>query len=169
MAVHIQFKTPLGRFKFSMYTMWNLARAKPLEPLVRVPLNKPKLFEYGRKCMNQKVNRRRSNSITIRFDDSEKREWLKYCDSLREPQFGSYADVILHLIRSNTTIQIDLKSLRDNTIALNKIGANLNQIAKACNSGKQLDAGSYVCFKESLNVLKINKDNLNNIWQLLRQ
>lgn len=119
--------------------------------------------------MNQKVNRRRSNSITIRFDDSEKREWLKYCDSLSEPQFGSYADVILHLIRSSTTIQIDLKSLRDNTIALNKIGANLNQIAKACNSGKQLDAGSYVCFKEALNVLKINKDNLNNIWQLLRQ
>ena len=119
--------------------------------------------------MNQKVNRRRSNSLTIRFDNDEKREWLKYCDSLNEPQFGSYADVILHLIRSNTTIQIDLKSLRDNTIALNKIGANLNQIAKACNSGKQLDAGSYVCFKEALNVLKINKDNLNNIWQLLKR
>ena len=152
-----------------MYTMWNLARARPLEPLVRVPLNEPKLFEIRRKLMNQKVNRRRSNSITIRFDNDEKREWLKYCDSLNEPQFGSYADVILHLIRSNTTIQIDLKSLRDNTIALNKIGANLNQIAKACNSGKQLDAGSYVCFKEALNVLKINKDNLNNIWQLLKR
>ena len=119
--------------------------------------------------MNQKVNRRRSNSITIRFDESEKREWLKYCDSLNEPQFGSYADVILHLIRSNTTIHIDLNLLRDNTIALNKIGANLKQIAKACNSGKQLDAGSYVCFKEALNLLKINKDNLDNIWQLLRQ
>lgn len=111
--------------------------------------------------MNQKVNRRRSNSITIRFDNDEKREWLKYCDSLNEPQFGSYADVILHLIRSNTTIHIDLNSLRDNTIALNKIGANLNQIAKACNSGKQLDAGSYMYFKEALNVLKINKDSLN--------
>ena len=119
--------------------------------------------------MNQKVNRRRSNSITIRFDDSEKREWLKYCDSLNEPQLGSYADVILHLIRSNTTIRIDLNSLRDNTIALNKIGANLNQIAKACNSGKQLDAGGYVCFKEALNVLKLNKDSLNNIWQLLKR
>lgn len=86
--------------------MWNLARAKPLEPLVKVPLNKPKLFEYGRKRMNQKVNRRRSNSITIRFDNDEKREWLKYCDSLSEPQFGSYADVILHLIRSNTTVHM---------------------------------------------------------------
>ena len=169
MAVHFQFKTPLGRFKFSMYTMLNLARSKHLEPLVKVPLNKPKLFEYGRKRMNQKVNRRRSNSITIRFDNDEKREWLKYCDSLSEPQFGSYADVILHLIRSNTTVQIDLKSLRDNTIALNKVGANLNQIAKACNSGKQLDAGSYVCFKEALNVLKINKDNLNKIWQSLKR
>ena len=119
--------------------------------------------------MNQKVNRRRSNSITIRFDDSEKREWLKYCDSLNEPQFASYADVILHLIRSNTTVHIDLNSLRENTIALNKIGANLNQIAKACNSGRQLDVGTYECFKEALNVLKINKDNLNNIWQLLKQ
>lgn len=119
--------------------------------------------------MNQKVNRRRSNSITIRFDNDEKREWLKYCDSLNEPQFGSYADVILHLIRSNTTIQIDLNSLRDNTIALNKIGANLNQIAKACNSGKQLDTGTYECFKEALKVLKINKDSINNIWQLLKQ
>jgi len=117
--------------------------------------------------MNQKVNRRRSNSITIRFD--EKREWLKYCDSLNEPQFGSYADVILHLIRSNTTIQIDLNSLRDNTIALNKIGANLNQIAKACNSGRQLDAGTNEYFKEALNLLKINKDNLNTIWQLLKR
>ena len=119
--------------------------------------------------MNQKVNRRRSNSVTIRFDESEKREWLNYCDSLNEPQFGSYADVILHLIRSNTTIQIDLNSLRDNTIALNKIGANLNQIAKACNSGRQLDAGSYACFKEALNVLKLNKDSLNNIWQSLKR
>lgn len=119
--------------------------------------------------MNQKVNRRRSNSITIRFDNDEKREWLKYCDSLNGPQFGSYADVILHLIRSNTTIQIDLNSLRDNTIALNKIGANLNQIAKSCNSGKQLDAGTYECFKETLNVLKINKDNLNKIWQSLKR
>ena len=119
--------------------------------------------------MNQKVNRRRSNSITIRFDNDEKREWLKYCDSLNEPQYGSYTDVILHLIRSNTTIQIDLNSLRDNTIALNKIGANLNQIAKACNSGKQLDAGTYECFKETLNVLKINKNNLNKIWQSLKR
>ena len=94
---------------------------------------------------------------------------MKYCDSLNEPQFGSYADVILHLIRSNTTIQIDLNSLRDNTIALNKIGANLNQIAKACNSEKQLDAGTYECFKETLNVLKINKNNLNKIWQSLKR
>ena len=119
--------------------------------------------------MNQKVNRRRSNSITIRFDNDEKREWLKYCDSLNEPQFGSYADVILHLIRSNTTIQIDLNSLRDNTIALNKIGANLNQIAKACNSGRQLDAGTYICFKEALNVLKINKDELDDVRESLKQ
>lgn len=119
--------------------------------------------------MNQKVNRRRSNSITIRFDNDEKREWLKYCDSLNEPQFGSYADVILHLIRSNTTIHIDLNLLRDNTIALNKIGATLNQIAKACNSGRQLDAGTNEYFKEALNVLKINKDSLNKIWQSLKR
>lgn len=47
MAVHFQIKTPLGRFEFSMYTMWNLARAKPLEPLVKVSLTNPNFLNMG--------------------------------------------------------------------------------------------------------------------------
>lgn len=47
MAVHYQIKTPLGRFRFSMYTMWNLARAKPLEPLVKGSLTNLNFLNMG--------------------------------------------------------------------------------------------------------------------------
>jgi len=47
MAVHFQIKTPLGRFIFSMNTMWNLARAKPLEPLVKESLTNLNFLNMG--------------------------------------------------------------------------------------------------------------------------
>ena len=119
--------------------------------------------------MNQKVNRKRSNTITIRMDDSEKREWLDYCKSMYKSQCGSYADILRHLIESKSTIHIDLTLLRNNTIALNKIGSNLNQIAKHCNEGKDLDTQSYMCFTEVLDTLKMNRDYLKKIWQLLKR
>lgn len=47
MAVHFQIKTPPGRFEFSMYTMWNLARARPLEPLVKESLTNLNFLNVG--------------------------------------------------------------------------------------------------------------------------
>ena len=88
------------------------------------------------------MNKKRQNTAAFRLSDSE-RQVLK--DRIKNSGMSSQE----FLLRSSLERPImNVEVFQALLVELRKQGTNLNQIAKACNSGRQMDAAesSYIYF-----------------------
>lgn len=100
------------------------------------------------------MNKNRPNKITFRLSDSELQELRARIkkSGFNEQQF------LIRALFSNKVIEKE--TLHQLLVELRREGVNLNQIARACNSGN-------VAFETER--IKQSIVNLENLWRFLRQ
>ena len=99
--------------------------------------------------------RERKHRITLRLSEEEYRilrEKMKECD------YRDMSQTLRHLIVYGFLYEVDYSYLRENNIALGRIGTNINQIAHKVN-----ETGSV--FQSDIDDLRKEMDE---IWQLQR-
>ncbi len=75
-------------------------------------------------------NRTRNKQIILRFTKDEAEYFKNY---KAKSQISAYSDFVLHLLTHSQLFVIDTKPLLNVANEINKIGININQIAKAVN------------------------------------
>ena len=80
--------------------------------------------------------RERSEQILIRLTPFEKELIL---DKMKSIKAKNYTDFFIRLVCTHRTINVDTEPLLKISWELNKIGVNLNQIAKAVSTSKELN------------------------------
>lgn len=76
-------------------------------------------------------NRTRNKQIILRFTEGEAEYFKKFKD---KTQISCYSDFVLHLLTHSQIYNIDTTPLISTLKEINKIGINVNQIAKAVNT-----------------------------------
>ena len=118
--------------------------------------------------MTNSIHRSRPYTLTFRVSEREKNKWRKRYANVNPSIYPSQTDYLMTLIENQPVIELDGKALRANTIAINKIGSNINQITKQLHlRGMLLNEDS--TFTELEILLEENKKLLENIWQSLKQ
>ena len=99
------------------------------------------------------MNRKRNNQIVIRLSDEEK-EMLKR----KVEQSGkTQQEFLISMLINGTVTNTD--GVKELVPEVKRIGNNLNQIARSCNSGNQATLSE---------VQKVGEE-MNGIWRLLKQ
>jgi len=76
-------------------------------------------------------NRTRNKQIILRFTEDEAKYFKKFKD---KTQISCYSDFVLHLLTHSEIYNIDITTLINTLKEINKIGINVNQIAKVANT-----------------------------------
>ena len=108
-------------------------------------------------------NRTRSETITIRITPEEKQIFIR---KMRETKSRNYADFLMKMICTHHTTNIDTRPLMKISGELNHIGVNVNQLAKAVNTSKNI---SDLNAAELLKYLKTIYKNIREMREVVRQ
>ena len=118
--------------------------------------------------MAQHIHRSRPFTLTFRVTEKERNKWRKRYSNVNPSIYPSQTDYLMTLIDNQPIINLDGESMRSNTIAINKVGSNINQITKQLHLHGILPNDNSV-FTELEVLLQENKRLLENIWQSLKQ
>jgi len=102
-----------------------------------------------------KQNRTRNTQIIVRVTEQEKEHIHKKMEQLGTKNRSAYARKMLV---DGYVIEVDLSDYRELANEVNKIGVNINQIAKVANQTGVVN---------SLEIDRL-KEMINEIWQLLK-
>lgn len=91
------------------------------------------LRERGEKLMQKRENRKRYIQKLIRLTPEEDRQIKTAMAQMGVPSFQYYAK---NQLVQGKVIQIDFSELKDLRVAINRVGTNINQIAKHANENQ---------------------------------
>ena len=109
------------------------------------------------------ANRLRSETLCLRIMPEEK-EIIKR--KMQETKSRNYVDFIMKAISTHHTTNIDTRPLMKIGGELNRIGVNVNQIAKEVNTSKNLTESTA---RELLAVLYEIRDQVNEMREVVRK
>ena len=118
--------------------------------------------------MSNPIHRSRPYTLTFRVSEKERNKWRKRYANVNPSIYPSQTDYLMTLIDNQPVINLDGELMRSNTIAINKVGSNINQITKQLHLHGILP-NDYSVFSSLNFLLNENKRLLENIWQSLRQ
>ena len=98
-------------------------------------------------------NRTRNKQIILRFTEDEAEYFKNY---KAKSQIAAYSDFVLHLLTHSQLFVIDTKPLLKVAEEINKIGVNINQIAKSANTNGNL-------YKNEIEDLQKKINDIDNI------
>jgi len=91
------------------------------------------LRERGEKIMQKRENRKRYIQKLIRLTPEEDRQIKTAMAQMGVPSFQYYAK---NQLVQGKVVQIDFSELKDLRVAINRVGTNINQIAKHANENQ---------------------------------
>lgn len=110
--------------------------------------------------------RKRNKMISFHLTEDEYLQWKVFCETANMSQ----TDMLCHFINNADVINIDCSELRANTTAINRIGANVNQIARRFNMTEIIfDEEAMEILTSAQAAVFENKELLKKIWQSLKR
>lgn len=107
-------------------------------------------------CMRERYeNRKRPIERKVRFTPDEDRQVKMTMEEMGVKTFQSYAK---NMLVQGQVVQIDFSELKDLRVAINRIGGNINQIAKHANENDLITIEE---ISEVMNLLSEIKDLVN--------
>ena len=91
------------------------------------------LRERGERIMQKRENRKRYIQKLIRLTPEEDRQIKTAMAQMGVPSFQYYAK---NQLVQGKVVQIDFSELKDLRVAINRVGTNINQIAKHANENQ---------------------------------
>lgn len=93
------------------------------------------LRERGERIMQKRENRKRYIQKLIRLTPEEDRQIKTAMSQMGVPSFQYYAK---NQLVQGKVVQIDFSELKDLRVAINRVGTNINQIAKHANENQSV-------------------------------
>lgn len=93
-------------------------------------------------------NRTRKERLTLRMSEKEKEFLL---EQMEKSRYGTFIEFILKAVSEKDIIVLDTAPLLDIAAELNKIGVNINQIAKIANSTGTISPEKIQYLKNEIN------------------
>ena len=109
------------------------------------------LRERGERIMQKRENRKRYIQKLIRLTPEEDRQIKTAMAQMGVPSFQYYAK---NQLVQGKVVQIDFSELKDLRVAINRVGTNINQIAKHANENQKVTSEEVAQVIDYLSELK---------------